>query len=293
MRLHRSPDLPAFVLAALLAACRPAAEAPPETPLPAPAPAPAPAPETTAAPEPSFPEGQVPRRFRCTGNEPFWALELDVHGGVLTTPDGETLLVGELAATDTGAWTFRGAPEDEPQAFTGAVLSPAQCFDTMADGPAMPFSAAVSFADGSEAGGCCRAEFGLDLERAPAFDAANRGEDDWTRLLPDLGQAVLRCAFDGGVATAGASKAWPMNRGKAMVRLVDTDDARFDCLVDLGSGDIESVQPVAVGDRVPGEDQPRWLPPGDTPPVLGCGRVERVLAGGDLVTGYLHYTEGC
>src|SRR5690606_36946543 len=127
---------------------------------------------------------------------PFWSLELGHRGGVLTEPGDETLLVGELAATETGAWTFRGSPEDEPGAFIGAVLSPAQCFDTMADGPAMPYSAALQFADGRSGSGCCTLEAGLDLENAPVFDAASKSGDDWSRMLPTLGPAVLRCAFD-------------------------------------------------------------------------------------------------
>ena len=216
-----------------------------------------------------------------------------MQGGVLTEPGNETLLVGELAPTDTGAWTFKGAPEDEPGAFTGAVLSPAQCFDTMADGPAMPFSAALNFADGRQGSGCCRVEYGLDLENAPVFDPAGKAGDDWSRALPSLGPAVLRCAFDGGVVTEGASKAWPLNRGKAAVRLVDSGGDRFDCLVDLGTGDIESVKPVPAADTLPGEDQPRWLPPGEDRPVLTCGRVERIETDGGLVTGWLHYTDGC
>lgn len=285
------PVLLLSLAALVLAACSPDPEPvamPAVTEAPATPAAVAPAPDT-----PAVPAGQVPRSFRCSGNEPFWSLELGRQGGVLAEPEGETLLVGELAATGTGAWTFRGAPEDEPGAFTGAVLSPAQCFDTMADGPAMPFSAALRFADGREGSGCCRVEYGLDLENAPVFDASGKPADDWSRALPDLGRAVLRCAFDGGVVTEGVSKAWPMNRGKAGVRLVDSGGDRFDCLVDLGSGDIETVKPVAAGDRLPGEDQPRWLPPGESRPVLTCGRVERVEADGGLVTGWLHYTEGC
>ena len=62
---------------------------------------------------------------------------------------------------------------------------------------------------------------------------------------------------------------------------------------DLGSGDIESVKPVPAGDVLPGEDQPRWLPPGENRPVLPCGRVERIETDGGLVTGWLHYTDGC
>lgn len=275
-----------------LVACAPAPDSPARTAAD-PAPASVPTPASEATPPSAIPEGQVPRSFACRGNEPFWSITLGWQGGLLTEPGGETLLVGDLEATDTGAWTFRGAPEDEPGAFTGAVLSPAQCFDTMADGPAMPFSAALQFADGRQGNGCCTVNYGLDLESAPVFDAAGKSSDDWSRALPTVGPAVLRCAFDGGVVTEGVSKAWPMNRGKAMVRLVDSGNDRFDCLVDLGSGDIESVEPVAAGATVPGEDQPRWLPPGETRPVLHCGRVERIQTEGGLVTGWLHYTAGC
>ncbi|GAB2669199.1 hypothetical protein [Arenimonas aestuarii] len=288
------PMLLLSLTALALAACSRAPEAEvPATDITAPEPAveamPMPAPPAESEPAP----GQVPRSFRCSGNEPFWSLELGVHGGVLSEPGTETLMVGDLAPTGTGAWTFRGAPEDDPAAFTGAVLSPAQCFDTMADGPAMPFSAALRFADGREGSGCCRVEYGLDLENAPVFDAGGKPSQDWSRNLPALGKAVLRCAFDGGVVTEAASTAWPLDNGKAAVRLVDSGGDRFDCLVDLGAGDIESVKPVPTADILPGEDQPRWYPPGENRPMLTCGRVERIETDGGLVTGWLHYSDGC
>jgi uncharacterized membrane protein len=286
----RTPIALALLLA--LAACSreaapPAADAPADAPAPV-AEAPAPAP-----PEAAPPAGQVPRAFLCRGNEPFWALDLAVDNALLKTPDGETVLAGELRATEGGAWTFRGAPEDSPGEAVGAVLSPAQCFDTMADGPAMPFSAAVNLPDGRTANGCCTAEYGIDLGAAPAFDAANKAEGDWSRLLPSLSAAVSRCAFDAGVATDVVTKAWPMNRGKATVRLRDSGLARFDCVVDLGSGEIESVQPVAEGEQAPGEGSPLWLPVRENPPVLHCGRVERVAGDDGATTGWLHYPEGC
>lgn len=282
----------ALALLLALAACSreaapPPAEAPAESPTPV-AEAPAPA-EAEAAP----PAGQVPRAFLCRGNEPFWALDLAVDNALLKTPEGETALAGELRATDGGAWTFRGAPEDSPGDGVGAVLSPAQCFDTMADGPAMPFSAAVNFPDGSTANGCCTAEYGLDLGAAPAFDAAAKADDDWSRQLPSLAAAVSRCALDAGVATDVVTKAWPMNRGKATVRLRDSGMARFDCLVDLGSGEIESVQAVPEADQAPGEGSPLWLPVRENPPVLHCGRVERVAGADGATSGWLHYPEGC
>ena len=266
---------------------------------PEPAAPPAPAPETAPAPEAAPPDvaaapaEQVPRAFLCRGNEPFWALDVVVDGGVLKTPYAETALAGELRATEGGAYAFRGAPADQPEASVAAVIAPAQCFDTMADGPAMPYSAVVEFADGTQGSGCCTVEYGLDLGGAPAFDASTKAAEDWSRLLPDLATAVTRCAFDGGVATEAVTKAWPMNKGMAGVRLRDSSGARFDCSIDLGQGDIESVQPVAEGDALPGEGSPLWLPAGGTPPVLHCGRVERVLSADGLVTGWLHYPEGC
>lgn len=285
MRLARLP----LLLVIALVGCRqdPAPEAPAATPAPV-AEAPAAAP---AAPEPPA-SGQVPRAFLCRGNEPFWSLDISATSALLKTPDAETPLTGELKATGTGAYTFRGADEDEPTTAVEAVITPGQCFDTMADGPASPFSAVVVLAGGSEGTGCCTAEFGLDLAAAPAFDEGAAPEGAWTRYVIELSDAIDRCATDGGVATDVVTAAWPTNRGKAIVRLRDSGMDRFDCLIDLETGDIESVKP-ATGQTPAEIAGPLWLPVRDNPPVLTCGRVERVMDVGDTARAYLHYTEGC
>ena len=100
---------------------------------------------------------------------------------------------------------------------------------------------------------------------------------------------VSVCPSDDGATCSGDPQGWH----NGYLVFVDSDGNRFDCRVDLGSGDIEAVQPVAREDRLPGEDAPRWLPPGDRPPVLTCGRVERVLTADGLLTGYLHDPDGC
>lgn len=276
-------------LVALLSACK-APPAPPAPEATAPAAttdtAPAPAPETKQ----SLP-GQVPRAFLCRGNEPFWALDIHAGGALLKTPEAETGLLGELKANNGGSFAFRGAPDGSPEDEVSALIAPGQCFDTMADGPAMPFSAQASFADGAVASGCCSVEYGIDLAAAPQADAGTKPASDWSRLLPELSGAVQRCMLDGGVATDVVTTAWPMNRGKAGVRLRDTGGDRFDCVVDLETGVIEDVQPVAADDTMPGEGLPLWLPEREVPPVLHCGRVERVPAGQD--GGLLHYPDGC
>lgn len=290
-------------LALALAACRqdPAPEA---APTPAPAPAPAPAEDAAPAPTPAPAApgtaatgtpapGEVPRAFLCRGNEPFWALDIGGASALLKTPESETALEGQTLALAGGAWRFEGAPLDAADEQFAALLSPAQCFDTMADGPAMPFSAVVSFPDGRQANGCCRTEYGLDMATAPAADAATKPAEDWSRLLPELLPAVQRCALDAGVATASITKAWPMNQGKIGVRLADAGQARFDCIVDEGRGAIETVEPVDATDQLPGEGEPVWLPPSDHPPVLHCGRVERVSGADAQAAGFLHYRAGC
>jgi len=286
-----------FPLFLLLAACS-RQDAAPDTAEPAPvpdaeAPAPvvldeAPAPEEIAGPGP----GEVPRAFLCRGNEPFWALDAGDGEGLFKQPEGELALEGELQALAGGAWRFRGAALDNPGERVEALISPGQCFDTMADGPATPWSAVVNWPDG-EGQGCCRAEYGLDLDNAPAHDPLTKPEEDWSRLLPELAPALRRCAFDAGVATEVASKVWPMNHGKVGVRLRDSGGERFDCVVDQGSGAIDAVGPVAAGDRLPGEGVPEWRPAQENRPILHCGRVERVIGQDGQLQGWLHYREGC
>ena len=277
-------------LLALLCACGapPAPPAPPapEAPTPPVADEPAPAPATAPADT-----GQVPRAFLCRGNEPFWALDVHASGGLLKTPDAEIELLGQLKANNGGSFAFRGAPDGSPEDEVSALIAPGQCFDTMADGPALPFSAQASFADGAVASGCGAVEYGLDLDAAPLAQAGDKPATDWSRRLPELSGAVQRCVLDGGVATDVVTAAWPMNRGKAGVRLRDTGGDRFDCVVDLETGAIEDVRPVAADDAMPGEGMPLWLPAREPPPVLHCGRVERVPD--DQDGGTLHYPEGC
>lgn len=237
--------------------------------------------------------GEVPRAFLCRGSEPFWSLDIGGGAALLKTPDSETLLEGPLKALAGGAYAFQGAPADAPSETVAAMLSPAQCFDTLAGGPARPFSAVVSFAEGGEGSGCCEVEYGLDMASAPVFDPATAPADAWTRELPSLADAIARCVADAGVATEAVTRAWPTNHGKATVRLRDAGAARFDCRLDLGSGNIEAVAEVAAGDVAPGEGRPVYLPARDAAPVLHCGRVERVLGPGGQLRGYLHHGDGC
>lgn len=281
-----------LLIAAILLAigCR---QSPPESEVPTPAPPAEAAQPEEDSPALADPGALVPRAFLCRGNEPFWALDITASSAVLKTPGSESLLAGELKAGETGAYAFRGAPDDSPGDQLSILMSPGQCFDTMADGPAMPFVALASFADGVEASGCCTVEYGLDLSLAPALAATAKAADDWSRHLPDLAGAVERCMLDAGVATDVVTVATPMNRGMASVRLRDAGNERFDCIIELGSNRIDSVGQVGAGDRLPMEGNPLLRPAGESPPILACGRVEQVPRGDGSLLGYLHYVDGC
>lgn len=157
-----------LLLPLLLCACqRDPAPVPPQAALPAPAPDAAPV-ATPPAPNPA-PAAEVasapPPSFSCRGNEPFWALEIGAGGtAVLRTPESETVLAGSAVASAGGAYAFQGQPEAADGAPVSALLAPAQCFDSMADGPAMPFSVQVGLPDGQVGSGCCSVVEDSDAE---------------------------------------------------------------------------------------------------------------------------------
>ena len=104
----------------------------------------------------------VPASLRCAGNEPGWVLSIAGADATLTRmgdpAPGGTALTGAATALDfldPPARLWRGASAADTGDLV-AVVTERQCFDTMADGPAMPFSAIVSAADGAVLTGCCR-----------------------------------------------------------------------------------------------------------------------------------------
>lgn len=92
--------------------------------------------------------------FTCTGADPAWSLQVATGTGWLRLPEGDTELAGTLKETSTGAYTWLGIPADDPARSVALLIVPDHCFP--ADGgAALPFTAQLSLADGSEVGGCC------------------------------------------------------------------------------------------------------------------------------------------
>lgn len=86
-----------------------------------------------------------------------------------------------------------------------------------------------------------------------------------------------------GRPDAMAVMAWPMNHGLALLRLLLADGTRQDCVADLGRGEVVRREPVAPGDRLPGEGVQAFMLE------RGCVDARRVEAPSGAVVGWLGY----
>ena len=104
----------------------------------------------------------LPAAYACTGNEPFWSLEIMGQNGTWSRLTGagieETPMTGQagpLAYLDPRVLVWRGTGD----ALAGdivAVITEQTCLDTMADVPPFAFRAVVSTPAGEALAGCCR-----------------------------------------------------------------------------------------------------------------------------------------
>jgi len=278
----------------LLAACTAEPGPPATAPTPAAAPAeavadPAPPAEETPALT-AAPEGQVLLAFSCRGGDPAWRLHLDGDGRATLRDDGDRddLELSGFLEPVAGGYAYRAAPDASPSETFAALVTPGACF--VEEGrAAWPFTAQLSHADGRQASGCCRGEFGLDVFAATDFAAA--GAEDWTRDLARRADLVERCALDAGVDTDAVTSLRESDDGTLVVRLRDSDGARFDCRIDAQARDIESVEP-ASGDEPVSHSE--WLPADpDARPHLTCGRIYREVAADGRLRGWVPVLDGC
>ncbi|MFW5680578.1 MAG: hypothetical protein ACOC3D_09955 [Pseudomonadota bacterium] len=238
----------------------------------------------------------VLQQLACRGADPAWTLEANRTTALVTRgEDGrdEAIHRGALVGLDDldPPWaSFRGSANEAGDVLVLTVRAEA----CERDGERFDHRALVSFPDGTVASGCCRGVRALDIEAAPRAEPSAKPPADWSRWAPDLAVAIRSCVIDGGLTVATIPVAWPMNHGLAGVRLETTDGTRHDCIADLATGRIERVVKVDADDRQPLEGEPVLYPARDAPPILGCGRAERLAdpASGALL-GVLHYGGPC
>ena len=121
--------------------------------------------------------GEMATAYRCQGNEPFWALDIDGGDALLARPGTNGVAEGRLTgeSTDLGfldpptlGWRGAAADGGEPgdAVVTGelvAVITSRACLDTMADRPPYTHTAVLSLPDRRAVAGCC------DVAAAPAL----------------------------------------------------------------------------------------------------------------------------
>lgn len=238
----------------------------------------------------------VPLQLQCAGREPAWRLEAGPELAVLNRADAKpadetfrgTLLRLVPPTWDGAAW--RGAATGSPARALAVAVRREACVDPGAPaGVAWNARGVVVPPDGPPLAGCCRAVFGFDLARAPLADFAAKAQDDWASRLPALLGAVRACVLDAGVAVAAVASARPLEAGGATVRLLDARGAVHDCEVDGSRRKVVATRASAPAAELrPSAAAPVLWPARESPPVIDCGRVERVLDRGRPV-GWLHY----
>ena len=241
----------------------------------------------------------VPLELTCRGEEPFWSFEAGRTSGRLNRLGGKKRQVVEfrgslqsLGFLAPKALVWRGDSTQLPAETLVATLREESCSSTMKEGPPQAWRAILSVRAGEAVTGCCTLKSGYDATMAPHADFATKPEGDWSRDYPALAGAIQRCVNDGGVAVSEVAKAWRVDRTRVAVRLVATDGKPWNCTVDTSTKARPQLASVAATDPpLAGAGAPVFYPARETPPVVACGRLERVAgAGGRSRTeGWLHY----
>ncbi len=233
----------------------------------------------------------------CRGEEPYWRVDTGRVSALYSSlgPRGkrEVVFSGSLQTLSfltPPVIVWRGDSTHLPKETLVLSLREEACASTMKEGPALTHRAVLSLRSGEAVTGCCTVKAGYDAKAAPLPNYAAKSFDDWARYLPDMLAGMNRCLAREGARAQGISKAWPMNHGMGLVRIVQTDGKSVDCVVDLtgrGNPKIDSVNP--SDPPLPNVGNPMYYPARDAPPIVACGRLERVPGKTGALAGYLHY----
>lgn len=252
-----TPVRRAIPAAALLALCASAYAAPPAQPI-------------------------VVQGLECRGDDGSWTLDASRTTATYAASaprKREVVFRGSLQSIAGGATVWRGDSTHLPR--ETLVLA---ARDETCKAPAVgTLRAILSIRPNEAAAGCCAVRAGYDARTAPVATFTNKPADDWARALPDVIAAVNACVArqkSRAQSVAGAV----MEGGTVRVRLIEKGGNAVDCTVPTSGRGAPAIAAVPAA-PIAG---PLFYPARDTPPIVACGRLERVQLRGGLA-GYLHY----
>jgi hypothetical protein len=229
--------------------------------------------------------------FECRSDEPGFRLDANRVSAQfeLTTAKGKREVVFRgalqpLASAAPQLIVWRGDSTHLPRETLVVTLREEACR------AAATHRAVLSVRTGEAMMGCCTLRTGYDTRIAPVANFATKNPDDWARLLPDLLPAVNLCVAREGNRAKWVSRAAPASQGTGVVRIVETTGSSVDCVADLTGRGTPKIDAVAAAEPpLPNGGNPRFYPPREPPPLVNCGKLERVVTKSGAVAGYLHY----
>ena len=243
------------------------------------------------------PQAVIPQQVSCVGEEPFWGFDANRTTGDLHRPGGKARQTvefrGELLAIPflaPKALVWRGNSTRLPAETLVATLREESCSSTMKEGPPREWRAILSTRPGEALTGCCTVRSGYDAAKAPLAAFAAKPEGDWSRGYPAYASAIARCVNESGVAVREVAKAWSADKSLVAVRLIANDGKAWNCTVDTASKARPQATSVAVTEPpLAGAGNPVFYPAREAPPIVSCGRLERIAGPRGRTDGWLHY----
>lgn len=239
----------------------------------------------------------VVQSLTCVGEEPFWRLDANrstgTYSALAAKGKREVVFRGSLqslAFLSPPVMVWRGDSTHLPRETLVASLREEACRSTMADGPPRTHRAILSLRAGEAVTGCCTVRAAYDARTAPVASFAAKNPDDWARFLPDLLPAMNLCVTRSAGRAKWITRAAPISPTTATVRIVENDGQALDCTAELTGRGVPTITRVAAtAPALPGAGNPLFYPAREQPPMVSCGKLERVLGKNNAASGYLHY----
>jgi hypothetical protein len=142
--------------------------------------------------------------------------------------------------------------------------------------------AVLSIRGGEAATACCAVRAGYDARSSPVANLA--AKDDWSRGIVDLLPAINACVTRDAARVKAVAQA-SASAGTAHVRMVENNGSVVECTIEASGRGTPAIAPASGANAA----NPLFYPAREPPPIVGCGKLERVNTPRGALAGYLHY----